>query len=109
MSSLPATGFATVTVTAADVDVFPAASAADAWSVWVPLLTDVVSHENANGPVASWPIEVPSTRSWVSATPTLSVALTVTVVIPPTVAPAAGVAIETAGRTVSAGWLHRSI
>src|SRR6267378_1828328 len=94
--------FETVTVTAAAVAVLPAASRATAVSVCEPLLAVVVSQETAYGGavVSSTPRLAPSSRNWTPATPTLSDALAVTVMVPLTVAPVAGAVIVTAAGVV---------
>src|SRR5882724_8653203 len=93
---------ATVTVTAAAVAVLPAASRATAVSVCEPLLAVVVSQETAYGvAVASTPRLAPSRRNWTPATPTVSAALAVTVMVPLTVAPVAGAVMLTVGGVVS--------
>src|SRR6267378_4924082 len=94
--------FETVTVTAAAVAVLPAASRATAVSVCAPLLAVVVSQGTAYGAVvSSRPRLAPSRRNWTPATPTLSDALAVTVVVPLTVAPVAGAVMLTVGGVVS--------
>ena len=92
----------TVTVTAADVLALPAASRATAVNVCEPLVPVVVVHETAYGAVVSnAPMFTPSRRNWTLATPTLSDAVALTVTVPPTVAPAAGAEIATAGAVLS--------
>src|SRR5437899_1048375 len=94
--------FATLTVTAADVVVLPAASRATAVSVCDALLAVVVSHSTVNGAaVSSVPRFAPSSRNWTPATPTLSDAVAVIVVVPETVAPLAGAVTLTVGGVVS--------
>ena len=63
----------------------------------------VVSHEAEYGdPVFSGPRLEPSSRNCTPATATLSDALAVTATVPETVAPCAGVVMETVGGVVSA-------
>src|SRR2546423_918561 len=95
--------FETVTVTPADVVVFPAASRARADRVWLPLATLVEFHAIWYGAtVTSVPTLAPSSRNWTPATATLSVALADTVTaLPVTVAPAAGAVSDTVGATRS--------
>src|SRR5436190_2007738 len=81
----------TVTVTAAEVVRLPAASRATAVSVCEPLLAVVVFQETEYGAAASsTPRLAPSSRNCTPTTPTLSEALAVTLVVPPTVAPETG-------------------
>src|SRR5438034_7876440 len=93
----------TVAVPAADVVVLPAAPRATAVSVWLPLVTVVVSHVLVYGPAASSvPRLAPSTLNCTPTTPTLSLAVAETVTaVPDTVAPLAGAVIETVGGAVS--------
>src|SRR4029077_19460636 len=92
----------TVTVTAAAVVVLPAASRATAVNVCEPLLTLVVFHATAYGAVVcSRPKFALSRRNWTPATPTLSEALAVRLIVPLTVAPFAGAAMLTVGGVVS--------
>src|SRR5437867_1629182 len=92
----------TVTLTAADVAVLPAASRATAVKVWDPLTASVVFHEREYGTVvSSAPRLTPSSLNCTPTTPTLSVALAETVTVPATVAPAAGAVIDTVGGVVS--------
>jgi hypothetical protein len=94
---------ATVNVTAAEVRVFPAASRATAVRLWLPLASAVVFSGSWNGAaVTSAPTWVPSTRNLTPTTPTLSLAWTDRVVVPDTVAPAAGAVADTVGGVVSA-------
>src|SRR5262245_7404733 len=95
--------FAMVTVTAADVAVFPAASRARAVSVCCePLAAEVVFHAAEYGAVvSSAPSAAPSRKNWTPATPTLSDALAVTVTEPLTVAPEVGEVTATVGADVS--------
>src|SRR5439155_10339763 len=98
-------GLLTVTVTAAEVVRLPAASRATAVSVWLPLVTVVVSHVFVYGPaVSSVPRLAPSTLNCTPTTPTLSLAVAETVTaVPDTVAPVAGAVIETVGGVGSGG------
>src|SRR5205823_9326691 len=93
----------TVTVTEAEVAVLPAASRATAIRVWVlPLAAVVVSHVREYGAaVSSVPRLAPSSLNWTPATPTLSEALAVTLVVPETGAPLAGAVMLTVGGVVS--------
>jgi hypothetical protein len=92
----------TVTVTAALVAEFPAASLATARSVCEPLLTVVVFHEYVYGATVSrLPRFAPSSWHCTLATPTLSEALAETVVVPDTVAPLVGAVSDTVGGVVS--------
>src|SRR5882672_6841923 len=94
----------TVTVTAAEVVRFPAASRATAVRVCWPLLDPVVLTEIAYGAVvSSAPRAVPSEKNCTPATPTLSEALADTAIVPETVAPLAGAVMLTAGGVVSGG------
>src|SRR6185295_1814733 len=93
----------TVTVTAADVVVLPAASRATAVSVCVPLTTEVVFQVWLYVlAVSSAPRFAPSTLNWTPTTPTLSAAVAETeTALPETVAPAVGAVTDTVGDTVS--------
>ena len=92
----------TVTVTATEVVVFPAASRATAVKVCEPLATDVVFHETEYGAVvSSVPRLAPSSRNCTPTTPTLSAAVAVTVIVPLTVAPLAGDVRLTVGGVLS--------
>src|SRR2546425_6341288 len=94
----------TVTLTAAAVAVLPAASRATAVRLCAPLLAAVVAHEMAYGAeVSSAPRFAPSSLNWTPTTPTLSVALAETVIVPATVAAAIGAVSETGGGVVSGG------
>src|SRR5437762_1743429 len=96
----------TVTLTTAEVAVFPAASRATALRLWMPLLAMVVFHERGYGAaVTSAPRLTPSSLNCTPTTPTLSVALTETVIVPVTVEPAAGALIETVGGALSTATL----
>src|SRR2546422_662263 len=94
----------TVTVTAVEGAVLPAASRATAVRLCVPLLAAVVAHEMAYGAVvSSAPRFAPSSLNCTPTTPTLSVALAETVTVLATVAPAVGAVIATVGGVVSGG------
>ena len=93
---------ATVTVTTADVVEFPAASRARALRPCEPSAAVALSQEVEYGAVvSSVPRFAPSRRNCTPATPTLSEALAVTVVVAETVAPAAGAVTDTVGGVVS--------
>src|SRR5437899_7543081 len=95
--------FAMLTVTDAEL-VLPAASRATALKVCEPLATAVVLKEAEYGAaLSSAPTLAPSTLNWTPATPTLSAALAVTVIVPETVAPLAGEVMLTVGGVVSGG------
>src|SRR3989442_15936413 len=88
----------TVTVTAVEGAVLPAASRATAVRLWEPLATRVVFHKREYGAaVTSAPRLAPSSLNCTPTTPTLSEALAETVTVPATVAPAAGAVRETGG------------
>ena len=93
----------TVTMTAADVVVFPAASRATAVRVWEPLATAVVDQEIEYGELrSSAPRLTPSSLNCTPTTPTLSEAVADSVTAAPeTVDPALGAVMETAGGVVS--------
>ena len=92
----------TVTLTAVEVFVLPAASRATAVNVWAPLVAVVVSHVIVYGvAVSSAPRFAPSSMNWTPATPTLSEAVALTVMVAETVAPAAGLVTDTAGAVPS--------
>src|SRR5438094_6597564 len=94
--------FDAVTLTAAAVDVLPAASRATAVSVWLPLAAAVVSHVTAYGAlVTSTPRLTPSTLNCTPATPTLSEALATICTAPDTDALAAGAVSDTDGAVPS--------
>ena len=94
----------TVTLTAAEVAVFPAASRATAVRVCAALVAVVVFHERVYGAVViSAPRLAPSSLNCTPTTPTLSLALAETVIVPETVAPADGAVRETDGGVVSGG------
>ena len=91
----------TVTVTGAEVVRLPAASRATAVMVCEALLAVVVFHEIEYGAaVTSTPL-TPSSRNCTPATPTLSEALALTVIVPETLAPEAGEVMLTEGAVVS--------
>src|SRR5207244_43143 len=92
----------TVTETAVEVVVLPAASRARAVKVWEPLLSPVVFRGTGYG-LAGCPAPqaLPSRQNCTPATPTLSAALPETVTAPDTVEPLAGPVTETVGAPVS--------
>src|SRR5437899_3356374 len=95
--------FATVTLTAAELAVFPAASRATAVNAWEPLEAVVVFQEVEKGDVvSSAPRLAPSSLNCTPTTPALSEALAETVTVPETIAPEVGAVIETVGGVVSA-------
>ena len=91
----------TVTVTGAEVVLLPALSRATAVRVCEPLLAVVVSHGTEYGAVVSSALKVPSKKNCTSATPLLSDALAVTLIVPETVAPEAGEVMLTVGGVLS--------
>src|SRR5437867_12429549 len=94
----------TVTLTAADVAVFPAASRATAVKVWDPLTASVVFHEREYGAaVTSAPRFAPSSLNCTPTTPTLSVALAETITVPAIVNGTAWCSIRTVGGVVAGG------
>src|SRR5437867_2116215 len=94
--------FATMTWTAADVVLFPAASRAVAVSMCVEFVAMVVSHEMANGAaVSSAPHAAPSTKNCTPTTPTLSDASASISTIPLTIPPLLGAVMPTLGAVVS--------
>src|SRR5439155_4970281 len=94
--------FTTITLTAAEVAVLPAASRAMALRLCEPLLAVVVFQETAYGAtVTSAPRFVPSSLNCTPTTPTLSLALAETVTVPDTVAPGVGEAMEMVGGVLS--------
>jgi hypothetical protein len=98
----PGGGLFTVTVIVADGPVLPAASVATALSVCVPFATVVVSHEISYGAlVSAAPSGAPSSMNCTLATPTLSLAVALTVIVPATVLPSAGPVIATVGGVAS--------
>ncbi len=93
---------ATVTVTASDVALLPAASRATAVRAWLPLVDPVVAQATEYGAVvSSAPTLTPSTLNCTPTTPTASEAVAVTVTEPDTEAPAAGAVTDTAGAVTS--------
>src|SRR5687767_214462 len=95
---------ATVTVTLDDVVVLVAPSRATADRVCRPLAAVAVFQLTAKGAtVSSAPRFAPLSLNCTPATPTLSVADAVTVIVPATVAPAAGEVTNTDGAVVSGG------
>ena len=96
------TSLETVTETAVEALVFPAASLAIAMRDLEPLVDSVVSHEMEYGEVvSSAPRFTPSSLNWTPETPTLSEAVAVMLTLPETSAPLAGDVRETVGRVVS--------
>jgi len=93
----------TVTETAVLVVVLPAASRATAVSVWLPFDTEVVFQLIENGAVvSSAPRFTPSSLNCTPVTPTLSVAVELTVTVePPTNEPLAGAVTLTVGAVLS--------
>src|SRR5947209_2341469 len=91
--------FDTVTITDADVVLFPAASRATAASACLlPSAAVVVSQVISYGAVtSSAPSGDPSSVNWTPATPTSSAAVADTVVVPDTVASETGEVIATVG------------
>src|SRR5690349_16361024 len=90
--------FETVTLTAAEVLVLPAASRARAVMLWLPFDAVFVSHDTEYGADASsLPRAAPSTKNCTPATRTLSEALACSVMVFDTVAPDAGEVTETFG------------
>ncbi len=80
----------------------PAASRATAVKVCEPAVAVVVFHEVAKGAlVSSAPKAAPSSRNCTPATPRLSAALAVTLIVPETLVPFAGDAMLTVGAVVS--------
>src|SRR4051812_41760760 len=97
-------GLLTVIATEAEVVVLPASSFAVAVSVCGPFAVPKLSQENWYGAVVrSAPSGSPSSLNWTPATPTLSAAVAVSVVVPWMVAPAAGAVTDTVGAVVSGG------
>ena len=94
--------FETVTFTAEEVLVFPAASRATAVRTLAPFAVPVVFHEIEYGDeLSSEPMFTPSSLNWTPETPTLSEAVAVMLTLPETAAPLAGDVRETVGRVVS--------
>src|SRR5439155_80447 len=99
---LLAAELATVTVTAADVVLFPAASRATAVNTRDPFVAPSVFHEIEYGlATSSAPSAMPSSMNWTPATPMLSLADAETVTVPVTVALAAGLVMDTDGAVTS--------
>src|SRR5438445_11133663 len=93
---------ATLTLTAADTLLLPAASRATVVRPCVPSEAVVVSQEIEYGPVASSaPRLAPSSLNCTPTTPTLSLAFAVTRTVPDTLAFAAGEVIDTDGGVAS--------
>src|SRR5262245_18361354 len=92
----------TVSGTAALVVVRFEVSRATAVSVWAPFEEPVVFQVTENGevPVTSEPRFATSSLNCTPATPALSLAVALTVIVPLTVAPAAGAVIATVGGVV---------
>ena len=94
--------FITVTLTAAEVAVLPAASRATAVTLWLPFALKVVFQEIEYGAVVtSAPRFTPSSLNCTPTTPTLSVAVAATMIVLATVVPAVGAEMETVGGVVS--------
>src|SRR6266705_770178 len=92
----------TVTVTGAEVVRLPAVSCATAVMVCEPLLAPVVFQAiEYGGVVTAAPALRPSSWNCTPATPTLSEALAVTLIVPETVAPEAGELMLTVGPVAS--------
>jgi hypothetical protein len=93
----------TVTATAAETVVFPAASRATAVKVWLPSVAVVVFHVIPYvDVVSSAPRLAPSSLNWTPTTPTSSLAEAVTETVEPdTVAPPLGAVMLTVGAVVS--------
>src|SRR3979411_2542305 len=92
----------TVMTVPALVVAFPTLSLAIAESLCAPLVADVVFQEVEYGPATiKLPKLPPSSWNCTLATPTLSVALATTVMLPETVVPLPGEVIETTGGVVS--------
>src|ERR1051325_5861481 len=101
---VPVVTLPTVTLTAAEVFTFPAASRATAVTECVPLDAVLVSHEVEYGAViSSAPTLAPSTLNCTPTTPTFADALAVTEVVPVRTAHRPGAVIETVGSVVSDG------
>src|SRR5436190_1978454 len=97
-----ADALATVTGAVTVEETLPERSTAWAARVWLPLVSADVSqdHDQLAVPVA-WLHPPPSTEMRTLATPTLSVALPVTLTVPDTVTPGCGEAMETFGAVAS--------
>jgi hypothetical protein len=78
-----------------------AASNARTVSEWVPFAAPVVFHDAEYGDVVSLESSAPSTRKSTRVTPTLSLAFAWMLMVPLTVAPAPGLAIDAVGAVVS--------
>src|SRR5438128_1489585 len=92
----------TVTVTGADVLRLPTVSCAMAVRVCAPLLAPVVFQAiEYGGVVTAAPALTPSSRNCTPATPVLSEALAVTLIVPETLAPEAGELMLTVGPVAS--------
>src|SRR5689334_8527252 len=91
----------TVTLTVDDVPMLFAASYALATSACAPLVAVVVFQLHAYGEEVSVDCSTPSRRNSTLVTPTLSLALAVTLTVADTVAPFAGAVIEAVGAVVS--------
>ena len=96
----------TVIDTAALVALFPELSTATAVRLCLPFAKVVVFNDCEYGAtVTTAPTLEPSTWNCTLATPTLSDAVAVTVIVPETVAPETGELIATVGGAVADGWL----
>src|SRR2546430_1314460 len=94
----------TVTVTVAEVVMFPAASRATAVRLCEPLLTAVVSQEREYVlVVSSGPRFAMSSLNCTPTTPTLSEAVAETVIVPVTMSPVVGEGMDRAGGVVATG------
>src|SRR5881296_138461 len=94
----------TVTLTALAGAVLPAASRATAVTECAPFAAvEVIQARVYGAAVTSAPRFAPSSLNCTPTTATLSVALAETVIVPATVAPAAGAVIATVGGVVSGG------
>src|SRR5471030_2222171 len=86
------------------VVLFPAASVAVAVTTYDPVASVTVVLNTGPGPATTVPTFAPPIRNWTPVTPTLSVALAVSVTSPAsTVLASAGSVIETTGETESTG------
>jgi hypothetical protein len=96
--------WSTVTVTAADVAVLPAASRARAVSVCAPFTVAVVSQLiEYGGVMSSAPSGAPSRKNCTPAIPPSSDAVAVAPTVPKTVDPPVGEVIEAVGGVISGG------
>src|SRR6266851_1340670 len=94
--------FTTVTVTGVEVVRLPAVSCATAVMVCEPLVAVLVFQAIEYGAVVTAaPALTPSSRNWTPATPVLSEALAVTLIVPETLAPEAGEVMLTVGAVAS--------